>query len=208
MVLYGAVDSNSWKVLKKVYARLKFLYRKSKFLDFNTRKLLASALIQCHYDYACSYWYKSLTRRTKSKLQISQNTLIRFVLNLHPRTHISYTHFKQLGWLPIEQRVEQLKLNHVYKVLNGNAPSYLSDHFSLTSSRHSYNTRSSSSSIYIPTFNTQSQHSFRLSGAKIWNSLPSCIRNVSSLQLFKKSVKAFMYEKLSELEESEFVYLL
>ena len=84
------------KVLSKVYGRLKFLYRKSGFLDYHSKKLLASALIQCHYDYACSFWYSSLTKRTKSKLQISQNKVIRFItyiLNLQPRTHLSSEHF-------------------------------------------------------------------------------------------------------------------
>ena len=33
-------------VVNKVYARIKFLYRKSNFLDINTSKLLASALVQ------------------------------------------------------------------------------------------------------------------------------------------------------------------
>ena len=94
------------KVVYKVYPRIKFLYRKSK-LDTNTRKLLASALVQRHYDYGCSFWYSGLTKRTKSKLQISQRILIRFTLNLQPRKHISSEHFKSLGWLPIEQRVEQ-----------------------------------------------------------------------------------------------------
>ena len=91
------------KVLNKVYSRLKNLYRKSKFLNQNTKKLLASALVQCHYDYSCSFWYSSLSKQTKSKLQISQNKLVRFTLNLQPRTHLSSEHFKRLGWLPIDR---------------------------------------------------------------------------------------------------------
>ena len=126
---------------------IKFLYRKSQFLDTNTRKLLASALVQCHYDYACSFWYSGLTKRTKSKLQISQNKLIRFKLNLQPRKHLSSKQFKSLGWLPIEQRVEQLKLNHVYRVLGGTASTYLSGR--LTLNNHSHNTRSSQSFLIM-----------------------------------------------------------
>ena len=63
------------KVLNKVYSRLKNLYHKSKFLNQNTKKLLASALVQCHYDYSCSFWYSSLSKQTKSN-QISQNKLV------------------------------------------------------------------------------------------------------------------------------------
>jgi hypothetical protein len=50
-------ESTGNKVVKKVNSRLKFLYRKGNCLDLYTKKLLVSALIQCHYDYGCSVWY-------------------------------------------------------------------------------------------------------------------------------------------------------
>jgi len=51
--------------------------------------MLALALVQCHFDYACSSWYSSLTKKTQSKLQVSQNKLIRIILKLPVRTHLS-----------------------------------------------------------------------------------------------------------------------
>ena len=191
------------KVVNKVYARIKFLYRKSQFLDTNTRKLLASALVQCHYDYACSFWYSGLTKRTKSKLQISQNKLIRFTLNLQPRKHLSLEHFKSLGWLPIEQRVEQLKLNHVYRMLGGTAPTYLTG--LLTLNNHSHNTRSSQSSLVIPHHGTYGKSTFCITGAKLWNSLPASIKTSPSLVNFKKKVKVFLYDKMVSVEQNEFI---
>ena len=59
-------------VLSKVNARLKFLYQKSKYFDSSIRKLFVSSLVQCHYDYACSFWFASLTKRTKSKFTVFQ----------------------------------------------------------------------------------------------------------------------------------------
>ena len=47
-------------ILKKGNSRLKFLWRHAKFLNTNSRKLSASALIQCHFDYACSAWFSGL----------------------------------------------------------------------------------------------------------------------------------------------------
>ena len=45
---------------KLINARRKFLYRHGKYLNFNCRKLLCSALIQCLFDYANSnFRYKS-----------------------------------------------------------------------------------------------------------------------------------------------------
>ena len=41
-------------ILKKGNSRLKFLWRQAKYLNRNSRKLLATSLILCHFDYACS----------------------------------------------------------------------------------------------------------------------------------------------------------
>ena len=51
------------KVLNTVNNRLKFLYRKQKFLSLSLRRLLCNALIQPHFDYACVAWYPLLNKR-------------------------------------------------------------------------------------------------------------------------------------------------
>ena len=76
------------KVLGKVNARTKFFARKSKLLDKDSMKVLATALIQCHFDYASTSWFGGLSKLMKGKLQIAQNKLIRVVLKVSPRTHI------------------------------------------------------------------------------------------------------------------------
>ena len=47
-------ESMDHKVISKVNARLKFLHWKNKYLTPNLRRLLCNALIQSHFDYACS----------------------------------------------------------------------------------------------------------------------------------------------------------
>ena len=42
------------------------------------KKLLVNSLIECHFEYACYFWYPEL-------IQFLRNTL--FVLNLDPRSH-------------------------------------------------------------------------------------------------------------------------
>ena len=75
-------------VIQKANARLKFLYRKRKFLNLTNKKLLAMSLIQCHFDYACSFWYPGLSKVVKNKLQVTQNKIIWFVLRakMGPKT--------------------------------------------------------------------------------------------------------------------------
>ena len=89
--LSGDQIANS--VLQKANTRLKFLYRKRNFLTEQTKRLLAIALIQCHYDYACSFWYNGLSKSIKNKLQVTLNKLIRFILNLDHRALTGAEHF-------------------------------------------------------------------------------------------------------------------
>ena len=49
-------------VIQKANARLKFLYRKRKFLNLTTKKFLVMSLIQCHFDYACPFWCPGLSK--------------------------------------------------------------------------------------------------------------------------------------------------
>ena len=93
-------------VIQKANARLKFLYRKRKLLNLTTKKLLVMSLIQCHFDYACSFWYLGLSKVLKNKLHVTQNKIIRFVLNMDSRAHLGSEVFKSLGWLPVSKRVD------------------------------------------------------------------------------------------------------
>ena len=47
-------ETMALKVISKINCRLRFLYRKNRFLSQPLRKLLCNALIQPHFDYACS----------------------------------------------------------------------------------------------------------------------------------------------------------
>ena len=53
----------------------KFLCHKSSFLTAalrRLRRLLCNALIQPHFDYACSVRYLNLTRKLKQRIQTTQ----------------------------------------------------------------------------------------------------------------------------------------
>ena len=54
----------------------------NKFLSPQLRRLLCNALIQPHFDYACSVWYPNLNKKIKTKLQTLQNKCVRFCLQL------------------------------------------------------------------------------------------------------------------------------
>ena len=119
------------KVISKINCRLRFLYRKNRFLSQPLRRLLCNALIQPHFDYACSALYPNLNNRLKSKLQILQNKSIRFCLNLDSKTHIGLTEFEKINWLPINDQFEQCISSMTFTYFNYLSPLYMSDAFKL-----------------------------------------------------------------------------
>ena len=156
-------------VIQKANARLKFLYRKRKFLNFTTKKLLVMSLIQCHFDYACSFWYTGLSKVLKNKLQVTQNKIIRVVLNMDSRAHVGSEVFKSLGWLLVSKRVDQIILNHVFKVKSGQSPNYMVKHFISASSIHSYGTRFREICCFsIPKVRSFRKKFFEYNGCVLW----------------------------------------
>ena len=89
-------ESIANKVISKVNARLKFLQQKNKYLTPNLCRLLCNALIQPHFDYACSAWYPSLSKKLKIRIQTLQNKF-RFCLQLDKMSHLSQKVFETIN---------------------------------------------------------------------------------------------------------------
>ncbi len=79
-------------IVKKCSGRIKFLYRQARCFPKTVKKTLCQSLVQSHLDYAISSWYAAMSQKAKNKLQILQNKMIRFMLDLGPRTHITEEH--------------------------------------------------------------------------------------------------------------------
>ena len=75
-------EAMALNVVNKINNRLKFLYRKNSSLTPALRRLLCNALMQPHFDYACSAWYPNLTKNLKHRIQTTKNKCMRFCLQL------------------------------------------------------------------------------------------------------------------------------
>ena len=157
-------------IVKKVNQRLKFLYRYKDCLNFQSRKTLCSSLIQCHFDYACASWYEGISKQMRKKLQVAQNKIVRFILQLHHRESVTFREFEKVGFLNICNRVRQLRLNHVFNIYNNICPKYL--HINFDRNESSFNTRHSKKNFLIPTIKGCESSTFFYNGIKDWNSLP------------------------------------
>ena len=77
-----------------------------------------------------------------------------------------------------------------FKILNKLSPAYLND--LLTVKNHSYNFRYQKT-VEVPQVRTvkHDSRSFRSTAAKIWNSLPQHLRDISSFGVFKNQINAW-----------------
>ena len=116
--------------------------------------MLTSALIQCHFDYASVIWYSGLAQTVKNKLQVVQNTVIGFILDLPARSHLGYDEFSKANMFPVGKRVDQLKMTHLFNIIHGTVPAYLSVAVSLKEKARHQTRSSTTFSCQTPRVNS------------------------------------------------------
>ena len=169
-------ESMALKVINKINSRLRFLYRKNRFLSPPLRRLLCNSLIQPHFDYACSAWYPNLNKRLKSKLQILENKCIRFCLNMNKRAHIGQKEFEQINWLPVNDRFKQIISSMSFKFCNNTSPPYMNDVFQ-PAGQPNTTTRASLLKLNQPFQTTNhGQNNIFYIAPIIWNNLPNSLK--------------------------------
>ena len=78
----------------------------------------------------------------------------------------------------------------MFKVNHGLCPSYLSDMFD---GSVNYDLRSSGMNLIVPKARTNYfRNSFASAGAKLWNSLPSSLKEETSLKQFKAKIRLYL----------------
>ena len=88
------------------------------------------------------------------------------------------------------ERLEHVRLKQLavtmYKIHNNLSPSYLRRIFTNTSNVHSHNLRNSELNYYVPRPRTESaKGSLHYRGSVLWNRIPSEIKKLPSLNVFK-----------------------
>ena len=188
-------SAHAMVVLKTAVAKLAFLYRNLALLDFYTRKNLCNALIQPHIDYCASSWYSGLSAQLKSKLHVLQRKMVRFIYGFDYRHSVGKIDLRGLSWLSIPDRVSYFKLVLIFKIRTGTAPAYLMPNFNSVSGVHSHFTRSSNHNFHVSKSLSISPSTFCLTSVKDWNGLPSDLKEIASLTLFRKKLKQYLLSR-------------
>ncbi len=146
-----------------------------------------------------------MSKKAKTKPQIIQNKMIRFILDLGPRTHISNKHMSDLNILRIPGRVEQLRLNISHQVYYNQAPNYLQTNFHKHSDR-GVHTRGSRGNFVVPNVKGAEGKTFYFNAVKDWNQLPTKLKTCENTVSFKKRVKLHLLQKTTEEADRHFLF--
>ena len=69
------------EIVSKSINKLKFIYRNTKGFNWQIKRMIVLAMVQCHYDYACAMWFSRISFSVKKRLQIVQNKRLQIVQN-------------------------------------------------------------------------------------------------------------------------------
>ena len=179
-------------IVKCVSFHLRNLSRIRRFMDQETCTLAVQSLIFSRIDYGNALLYGA-NERDVSRLQRLQNRAARLVF-LVGRDHPSAPLLRRLHWLPIRQRIIFKLLVIVYKCLNSMAPSYLQELISFKSSVYATRSSLEKTRLYVPrTKSLTGDRTFKASAPRLWNALPTDIRNANTIQMFKKKLKTHLF---------------
>ena len=108
-----------------------------------------------------------------------------------------------MNMLNVEDRVKQLRLNHVSNIFHDTAPSYLRDNFVIRRANSGRQTRSCANLNFIdPRVKTCQSSTFYFNAIKDWNEVPLSLKETKFKDNFKSNIKGLeggLSKKNSEL---------
>ena len=187
---------NDKSLVKQLTSRLNALKLISRVANFKTRLMLTNGLFMSKLVYCISLWGGCEDFLIRS-LQIVQNKAARLVCRKGIYTPVK-TLLCECNWLSVAQLAFYHGVILLYKVRQCKKPRYLFDMF--TTSRR-YNTRGENlgklaSSSEISPVHGLNLKSFRWRSIQAWNSLPTRIRDMTNIEVFKKHLKEWVQENL------------
>ena len=159
------------------------------YIPKETAIQIYNALILPNFDY-CSPVWDCLSGYLSDKLQKLQNRAARIITKLPFDTNSDHL-ISTLNWERLLIRRKKQKA-----LMNGLSPDYLQRLFAQSYSN--YNLRNSEGKLALPKPRTNYlKRSFSFSGATLWNNLPNSLKNVGSVNQFKRNLK-----KISNISDS------
>ena len=162
------------------------------------KKLHRSSLISLYYSFAypyliyCNHVWGNSYKTNLEPIVLMQKKLIRIITCSPYRAHTGPLFFAN-RIISVTQINIYMVGTYMYKCLNESVSSFSSNYFIQNSSIHEYSTRSANK-LHIPFGRLDIRNfSIRIHGAKVWNSLPSFVKQSRSLDIFKNTLRKHLF---------------
>ena len=173
-------------ITKTCYFHIRALRHILSYINLETAKSVASAIVSSRLDYANSLLF-GISSSNMLKLQRVQNSLARVVLaTTHTRTDNA---LNVLHWLQIRHRISFKIASLTYKILDSKEPSNLADLLSPYVPARTLRSSSSNFLVEPMAHTVYGSRAFRSAAPKIWNRLPDRLRSACSFSSFKTGLK-------------------
>ena len=164
---------------------------------------LVQALVIPHLDY-CSVVYLDCSKNLKDRIQRMSNTCLRYVFGIGRDIHIT-PYREKLGWLTCNTRRLYFTSIIMYKILRLHQPDYLTSNFVKYNPKETARGDLLTRELSIPDLEEwHGDFSFQVQGAKSWNSLPSAIRFLPSIDSFKSGLLNYLRASNHTYDDSAF----
>ena len=158
---------------------------------------LMNSFVLNRVDY-CNSLLARLPDYQTVRIQIVLNDAARLIFGESRRDHVTPILRHRLQWLRASQRIELKVALLMYKGINNLAPDYITSYcISSSTNQRRYTLRSTDKGNLIePKTATEfGMRSFAFAGPHLWNKLPINVRQSSSVDIFKKRLKIFLFDK-------------
>ena len=176
-------------LINKINNKLKFLYWKNRFLTPTLRQFLCNALLQPHFEYACSAWFPAELKIWKTESRLLRTNAYIFALQLDKMTHIFHKEYRTLTWLPVTERFNECINSIVFKYVNDQCPTYINEVFQIAP-ENNIQTRGSFLKLKCPFHKTTTgQMALSYIGRTIWSKTPDTFKQTKNINMFKHNLK-------------------
>ena len=173
------------EITKRAAGQLNFLSRQQKFLNQNAKKVVIESFVLANFNYCPLVWHFCSSESMK-KLERIQERALRLLLNDYESDYEALLLKSNKSTLQI-RRIKLLAIE-IFKTINDLNPPYMKEIFKL-------NTRKNSGSKKLVAQSQKSMkygsYSLRSLGPRIWNKLPTSIRDSNTLSTFKELIKSW-----------------
>lgn len=179
------------KTCSTSYLMLKKLNTVKYWIDKNTKRILAQALVISKLDY-CNSLLLGSPKRDLQRLQYIQNMCARFVSGVRKYDHITPT-LKALHWLKVEYRIDYKILTLLFKCITGCAPKYLCDAIHTEHSRALRSSHVENLPVTRCNLSKTMRSCFVHAAPRMWNKLPENIKTAQNVDIFKSLLKTHLF---------------